>query len=202
MIEIMPNAFFQQLRNIPSRIVRLEKGALVFERGDPVQGFHRVVQGKVHLLRRQMDGATFILQRAGAGDILAEASLSSANFHCAAEVLEAGELEIWPAEPVRRLLRQDLRAAEGYALHLAAQLRNTRMRAEILSLRRVGDRLDAWLVWHGDELPPKGNWQGMAHEIGVSPEALYRELGQRRKAAKNMQRDTNQGAREKHAIKR
>ncbi|PCH72015.1 MAG: hypothetical protein COC12_06915 [Rhodobacteraceae bacterium] len=122
-------------------MVRLEKGALVFERGDPVHSFHKVVQGKVHLLRRQMDGATFILQRAGAGDILAEASLSSASFHCAAEVLEAGELEIWPAEPVRQLLRQDLRATQGYALHLAAQLRDTRMRAEILSLRRVGDLL-------------------------------------------------------------
>ena len=199
MIVIMPNVFFQQLRNIPSRIVHLKRGALVFERGDPVKGFHRVVQGKVHLLRRQIDGATFILQRAGEGDILAEASLSTSSYHCAAEVLEAGQLEIWPAETVRRLLQQDLRAAEGFTLHLAAQLRNTRMRAEILSLRRVGERLDAWLAWHDGKLPAKGNWQGIARDIGVSSEALYRELGQRRK---KMQPGKNKGDRKNHAIKR
>jgi hypothetical protein len=30
-------------------------------------------------------------------------------------------------------------------------------------------------------LPPKGEWKSVAEQIGVSPEALYRELSRRRK---------------------
>jgi len=39
-------------------------------------------------------------------------------------------------------------------------------------------RLDAWLAWHGD-LPSKGDWARLVDEIGVSPEALYREMAKR-----------------------
>lgn len=180
MIAIMQNVFFQQLGNIPSKIVRLEKGALLFERADPVRDFHRVVRGEVHLLRRQLDGASFVLQRAGTGDIVAEASLSSSKYHCAAEVVTAGAVEIWSAEHVRRMLQRDSIAAEGYALHLASQLRDARMRAEILSQRRVGERLDAWLAWHDGQLPQKGRLARLAHDLNVSAEALYRELARRR----------------------
>ena len=43
----------------------------------------------------------------------------------------------------------------------------------------VSARLDAWLAWHG-ELPPRGDWKQLADQIGVSPEALYREMARRR----------------------
>ena len=176
----MGNAFFRRLEGLARQTRRVAKGALVFERGDPVEGFVRVLSGEVHLLRRQVDGAGFVLQRAGAGDILAEASISTARYHCAAEAVADSVLAIWPAGRVRRLLEEDHRAAEGYALHLAAQLRKERMRAEILSLRRVGDRLDAWLAWHDGELPEKGGLARLAGDLNVSPPALYRELARRR----------------------
>jgi hypothetical protein len=43
----------------------------------------------------------------------------------------------------------------------------------------VAERLDAWL---GGEraLQEKGTWQDLAAELGVSREALYRELAKRR----------------------
>ena len=53
------------------------------------------------------------------------------------------------------------------------------MRAEILSLRTVAQRLSAWLELNG-ELPAKGEWLILAAEIGTSPEALYREIARRR----------------------
>ena len=126
--------------------------------------------------------AGFVLQRAGAGDILAEASISTARYHCAAEAVADSVLAIWPAGRVRALLQEDHRAAEGYALHLAAQLRKERMRAEILSLRRVGDRLDAWLAWHDGKMPKKGGLARLAGDLNVSAPALYRELARRRAA--------------------
>ena len=53
--------------------------------------------------------------------------------------------------------------------------------AEIRSLRSVSDRLDAWIAEYGP-MPNKGLWQGVANELSVSREALYRELARRRKS--------------------
>jgi hypothetical protein len=44
----------------------------------------------------------------------------------------------------------------------------------------VADRLDAWLAAGEGKLPAKGEGRGLAAEIGISPEALYRELARRR----------------------
>jgi hypothetical protein len=49
-----------------------------------------------------------------------------------------------------------------------------------VSLKTVAERLDAWLALHDDGLPPKGQRLRVASEIGVTPEALYRELARRR----------------------
>jgi len=52
------------------------------------------------------------------------------------------------------------------------------MNSEIRALRTVSERLDAWLAG-GRMLPPKGEWQDLAQILGVTREALYRELAQR-----------------------
>ena len=182
MIAIMSDDFFRKLAELPGKTVHIRRNGQVFERGDAVHAFHRVVSGEVHLLRRQIDGAAFILQRAGPGDILAEASLNTPRYHCAAEAVADSKLQLWPASSVRRLLETDGRATEGYARHLASQLRRERMRAEILSLRRVSERLDAWLTWHDGAMPEKGQMVQLAHDLNVSAEALYREMARRRGA--------------------
>jgi len=70
--------------------------------------------------------------------------------------------------------------AEAWAGHLAREVQATRLRAEILSLHGVAARLGAWLAAHGAALPPRGGWRILAQEIGVTPEALYREIARRR----------------------
>ena len=62
---------------------------------------------------------------------------------------------------------------------LAGELQHARFHAEVLSIRTVAARLDAWVEWNG-EMPPKGEWVGLAAELGVTPEALYREIASRR----------------------
>ena len=59
-------------------------------------------------------------------------------------------------------------------------LSRPRARAEIVSLRTVSARVDAWLALHVGELPARGHWRDLAEEISVAPEALYRELARRR----------------------
>jgi CRP-like cAMP-binding protein len=66
--------------------------------------------------------------------------------------------------------------------HLANAVQEARLRAEIRSLRTTAERLDAWLG-EGRALPVKGQWQDLAGELGVTREALYRELAKRRSPA-------------------
>jgi CRP-like cAMP-binding protein len=71
--------------------------------------------------------------------------------------------------------------ADTWAKNLAQAVQAARLRAEIRSLPRVADRLGAWLA-EGNRLPDKGRWQEVAAELGVTREALYRELSRRRRA--------------------
>ncbi|MCF6272954.1 MAG: hypothetical protein L3J37_07145 [Rhodobacteraceae bacterium] len=64
---------------------------------------------------------------------------------------------------------------------LAYALRKSRKRAEILALKTVKPRLEAWLTWNHGLLPAKGAWHHVADEVGISKEALYRELSRRQK---------------------
>ena len=176
----MTITFFDHLLLLEHTQRHFPAGALVFERDDPVHQYYAVQSGEVHLLRRQPDGTGVILQRATQGSILAEASFSTDAYHCSAVAVEDSTLVTFNRETVRKLLVNDPAAAQAFATHLAREVQNARRRAEIISLRKVADRVDAWLVWNSEILPPKGSWHRMANEIAISPEALYRELARRR----------------------
>lgn len=156
-----------------------EAGEHLFHRGDPVTTLYLPTDGEIHLIRYHEGGDAIILQRAGPGDALAEASLYSDRYHCAAVARTRTATTGIPKQALRARLRHDPDFAEAWAAHFAREIQNTRFRSEVLSLRTVGARLDAWLAWHA-EMPPKGAWKELAFEIGVSPEALYREMAKRR----------------------
>lgn len=117
---------------------------------------------------------------ARSGDVLAEASLFAAAYHCDAVATGPVRLRSIPVERVAAALEHRPELARSLAAHLAAEVQAARARAEIVSLKTVAMRLDAWLALKDEGLPPKGQWRGLAAEIGVSPEALYRELAARR----------------------
>jgi hypothetical protein len=88
-----------------------------------------------------------------------------------------------PSMPARGLPEERSRdqvLCEAWARHLAHEVQKARLHAEILSLKTVAARIDSWTDWHG-ALPEKGRWVTVAQQIGVSPEALYREMAKRRK---------------------
>ena len=87
----------------------------------------------------------------------------------------------YAAADIRRLLDTDIGFCRAWAAALSQQLLAARKRAELVSLRTVGERLDAWLAWNERGMPAKGGWKDVAEEIGVSPEALYREMSTRRR---------------------
>lgn len=177
MIEIM----FEKIQSLPHRVKLYRKGQHLFHLGDAISSMFLIESGEAKLLRRQRDGTAVVLQRAAAGSFLAEASLFSTKYHCDAIAATQVEARVTSRRAMRNLFEQDRSFAEAWAAYLADEVRNARLRAEILSLNTVMERLDAWLADRG-KLTRKGGWKTIAQEIGVSPEALYRELALRRKS--------------------
>ena len=162
-----------------TRTRALAAGEHAFHRGDAVSTLFVVAEGRINLLRFSEAGAVIVLQRAGPGDILAEASLFSERYHCDAVAATAASVRCIAKRRFRERPRSDPDFAESWARHLGREIQTMRLRSELLSLKSVAARLDAWSAWHG-EAPARGEWKQLAHEIGVSPEALYRELAKRR----------------------
>ena len=187
MIAVMSAELFT---NLPGKERTFSPGAAVFHRGDPVERLYVVRSGTIRLLRHQEDGHPVVLQRACRGDILAEASVFSTHYHCDAIALTEAVTEAFAVSDIRRLLDTDIGFSRAWAASMSHQLQAARRRAELMSLRTVSERLDFWLVWNEGSMPEKGSWKDVAEEMGVSPEALYREISARRRRASNLGRRT------------
>ena len=175
-------SLLERLHDLSPTEREFTSGALLFRRGDEVSVIHLVVAGEAQLVRHRADGGTLVLQRALPDMVLAEASVFSERYHCDCEAVVPTRTLAVARSAVRMLFTVDPGFAEAWALQLAHELQATRLRAEILSLRTVAERLEAWIAWNGDGVPPRGTWRTVASEMGTSPEALYRELAKRRRA--------------------
>ncbi|WP_181711240.1 Crp/Fnr family transcriptional regulator [Roseovarius sp. TE539] len=164
-----------------ARDTALTRGETLFATGEDVANIYMVRSGLMHLQRHTTLGAHMVLQNAGPGAVVAEASAYSPRYHCDAAAAEESVVAGVPKARFLSALAGDPALAESWATLLARSVQAARLRAEIRSLPRVADRLDAWLG-EGNALPERGRWQEVAAELGVTREALYRELSRRRAA--------------------
>ena len=174
MIEIMLKHFSQFH---PSKR-KFDQGEYLFHLGDRVKSLFVITEGFAQLIRYHENGHAAILQRAGPESILAEASLFTSHYHCDAIALSQVEVMLVSRAAVQNLFYDDRDFAKAWSIHLGKEVRSARMRAEILSLKTVAQRLDAWVADKGAP-PERGQWKFVAEDIGVSPEALYREMALR-----------------------
>jgi CRP-like cAMP-binding protein len=179
MIMIMLERFETTFSGPDVRRRHFAAGALLFRRDEPVHWLHVVVTGRVHLVRQTRQGSNLILQRAQAGALLAEASLFSGSYHCDGRAEEPTETLGIRVAAVRKRLLEEPEFARWWSSHLAREVQAARLRAELLTLKTVAERLDAWLDLNGGAVPPRGARRRLAAELGMSPEALYREINRR-----------------------
>ncbi len=159
--------------------VVVAEGESLFHVGDPVQRVYCVSVGCLALRRMAETGAEMIMQTARQGAVLAEASLYSDTYHCDGIALEASSCKAMPKPIFLDILNRDEALRNAWVAHLARGIQSARARAEIRGLKTVARRLDMWLTLNGD-LPEKGGRSALAAELGVSREALYREIARRR----------------------
>jgi CRP-like cAMP-binding protein len=180
MITIMSNLLIDELSKLTELKLELAAGEVLFRAGDPALSLFLVVTGGLRLVRSLPHGFHLTLQRAGPGAILAEASLFTDRYHCEAVATENSVLRVAPLRLIEAAFTRDPGLARVWARHLALEVQRARAHAETLTLKTVAERVDAWIALNDSALPPKGRWRQMASEIGVTPEALYRELTKRR----------------------
>jgi CRP-like cAMP-binding protein len=175
MIEIMLE-HLEVLRQIERSF---REGQYLFHRNDRVKSIFVIETGTAQLIRHHPNGSAVVLQRASPGTILAEASLFTPKYHCDAIAVSPVVARLISKSAMQRLFFTDQQFASAWATYLACEVRVARLRSEILALKTVSERLDAWLA-DRSQIPPKGNWKLIAQEIGISPEALYREFARRK----------------------
>lgn len=178
MIEIM--SVFDALASHSTVEFALADGDALFRAGDRVSSMYLVRSGTVRLLRHLPHGPTLSLQVAPAGSVLAEASLYVETYHCDAVACGAVRLKVLPRHRALEVVAHDPGIARLWAGHLAAEVQRARTQLEIITLKTVAERLDAWMALNG-AIPGRGQWYRFASELAVTPEALYRELGRRRR---------------------
>lgn len=179
MILIMLPSLFDSLQSLPGRWQRIEVGGILFSRSEPVRSMYCLSSGEVHLSRTTADGSEVVMQRCIDGMIIADASLFASTYHCDAHAVSTASVYRISKRTFKRHLSQSNDRLLDWCSSLSNEIQTLRMRNEILRMRTVRARLDAWLLWQNTLLPPKGQWLSIAHEIGVSPEALYREIARR-----------------------
>lgn len=179
MIEIMSNHWLHYFDGAPERT--LEEGETLFRRGDRVDWAFIVREGRISLRRALKDGGLLTLHTAGPAELVAEASLFVERYHCDAVTEVLTTVSLVSKTELRGLLENSASSGQLSVKAFestARELQNLRTRIEIMRLRKVADRLDAYLELFGS--PEVGGWVRVADWIGVSPPALYRELAERR----------------------
>ncbi len=140
------------------------------------RGFRSPVEaGEVVLERITPNGNRLVLQRARVGNVVAEASIFAAHYHCDAVVSEVAKVRYADIAVIRRAISID--AQEMALLQLISPARRNPRASRQKSSRYAGSRIE---LRHGSismvgVLPGKGHWRMLAAELGVSP-AFYREL--------------------------
>jgi len=181
MAEVVPLlADLPEAARARSHVRVVSAGTALFRRGAKPENMYAVTDGEMRLLRTTSRGAEIVLQRARAG-FLAEASLDQTTYHCDAIASSDCALVAIPIALFRAALaNQPFRQA--WIAHLARELRKVRAIAERANLRTARERIIHYVETEGRGgafalTQSKKDW---ACELGLTHEALYRELARMR----------------------
>lgn len=160
---------------------RLARSAVLFQEGDPANGFYLVLSGKVKVFKISPDGKEHILHIFGTGEPVGEVPVfSGSNFPASASTLEESRLLYFPRARFLDLASRKPQILLNMLATLSRRLRTFTQKIEGLSLKEVAARLAGLLL----DLPEEPQNAGVvrlhvtkgqvASQIGATPETLSR----------------------------
>ena len=175
-------------KSTASKAITFDARQPVFRQGQSVRWLYRITHGRLRLSRVLARGSEIVLARVSDCEILAEASVFAAHYHCDAFAESRSLLQRYPMRDIHALLNCHPGAAVAYSAHLATQIMELRAMIEMRAIRRADDRLLTWLRFRSQGTPPSfdghGLWPSVAKEIGLTGESLYRALATLQRAGK------------------
>lgn len=157
----------------------LAPGQALFRQGDPASAIFAVTQGRLRLVRHTVEDRKVVLHTARPGELLAEAALFSARYHCDAVADVASRVRVLAKPELLAAFRANSEAALRFMGVLAREIMTLRTRLELRSIRSARERLLAHLVIAGGQsrlARLDGSLMDLAAELGMTHETLYRTL--------------------------
>jgi CRP-like cAMP-binding protein len=160
----------------------LRLGQVLFRSGARTAGLYEVMAGTVRLVRVDRSGREAVLHVASAGDTMAEASLFSSTYHCDAIAMTNALVRLYPKAIVLAELERNPTSTRAFAAMLARQVMTLRTLLELRNIHSARDRVHHYLALNtgadGRTVALVGSLKGLASELGLTHEALYRTLAQ------------------------
>jgi CRP/FNR family transcriptional regulator, dissimilatory nitrate respiration regulator len=159
---------------------KIKAGASLFRLGDKSSGLYEVIAGRIRLARIDHSGRETVLHVARPGEMLAEASLFSPQYHCDAIANTDAIVRIYPKRKVLAAFEKNPKAIQALAETLARQVMSLRTRIELRNIRSASERVRQFLMLNvGPDrrtVVPRGTLKDLAAEIGLTHEVVYRML--------------------------
>jgi len=155
-----------------------------------------IKEGRLKLQRETSEGFTIIQHVAFKGEVIAEASLFSQDYHCSAVADTNTEVSYLRKIDLGNYLEKNPTAMRRLLVLYANQIKNLRAINEIKNIRSAKERTLAFLRNEMDgnsEVKLSISLKDVAYRIGLSHEAFYRAL-------KSLEK-SNQISRHKQVIK-
>jgi CRP-like cAMP-binding protein len=174
------NHFFEGiLSDLKSKTLSLKKGDMLFLQNDEIINMYFIKEGRLKLQRETLEGFTIIQHVAFKGEIIAEASFFSQNYHCSAVADTSTEVSYLRKIDLLNYLEKNLTAMRQLLVLYANQIKNLRAINEIKNIRSAKERTLAFLRNEMDvnsEVKLSISLKDVAYRIGLSHEAFYRTL--------------------------
>jgi CRP-like cAMP-binding protein len=163
-----------------STLRHLETDEVLFRQQHVASAIFEVERGRLRLIRHTIDSHTITLHSARPGELFAEAALFADHYHCDAIAAVPSQVQVYPKRQLLMAFRSDPILAERFMGVLARQIHALRSRLEERNIRSARERvlhhLGLAAESDGRTVRVDGTLMGLATEIGLSHEVLYRTL--------------------------
>ncbi len=161
---------------------RVGRGETLFHEGERTEGLWVLGEGLLKLVRYSPDGRELLLHLVRPGQSFAEAALFGRQTYPATAVaLERSRVWCWPRQRLVELLSGSPELGLGLLVSLSLWARRLADKLELLTHRRVEERLAVYLVGRCGRLPRPGCELRLsearnliAAQLGTAPEVLSR----------------------------
>ena len=171
------------LEKIFYRIVRCDKGRLIFRPMESATRIAVILEGRVEVQKLLTNGTKVNVSSFGAGEIIGAAAVFSRNrkYPCGIAALEPVTLMILQKEDLLKLMQKDIRIMENFATEIASAAYMLQQRLELFSYSGIAQKAAFWLLIRSRQsgekkIPIPGSVSKWAMIMNVSRSSLHREL--------------------------